>query len=153
MLIVEKMEEISTTISYQEDKRSANLTIKGSGNYYFVLKCEVTQYKVIDGIQSNIGILFFRFPASPGSWKQWLQGISRYDRKGRVDKFDNNNALVSGFHFNQSNINIHWKKGKNITVSSFHEIKGRPNARKRTAPLIRRTLETSEEGFQEILCS
>ena len=67
MLIVEKMEEISTTISYQEDKRSANLTIKGSGNYYFVLKCEVTQYKVIDGIQSNTGILFFRFPASPGS--------------------------------------------------------------------------------------
>ena len=59
MLIVKKMEEISTTISYQEDKRSAKVTASGSRNYYCVPKCENTHYKVENGIQSNTGIVFF----------------------------------------------------------------------------------------------
>ena len=53
------MKEISTAISYQEDKhtRSAMFTTSGSGNYC-VLKWENTQYKVENGIQSNTDFFF-----------------------------------------------------------------------------------------------
>ena len=48
MLIGEKILEISTTISYHEDKHSEKLTTSGSGNYS-VPKWENTQYKVENG--------------------------------------------------------------------------------------------------------
>ena len=101
------MEEISTAISYQEDKRSAKVTTSGSGNYYCTPKCENTHYKVENGVHSNTGIVlsfflfvwfFFCFPKSASSWKQWWQGISRYSRKGGADKFNVNNALVCEFY-------------------------------------------------------
>ena len=62
----ERMKEISTAISYQEDKhtRSAMFTTSGSGNYC-VLKWENTQYKVENGIQSNTD--FFFCPRIPSS--------------------------------------------------------------------------------------
>ena len=62
MLIVKKMDEISTTISYHEEKRSAKVSIRGSGNYSCVPKYKNTLYKVENVIQSNIGIVFFPLP-------------------------------------------------------------------------------------------
>ena len=70
------MEEMSTAISYQEDKRSAKVTTSGSGNYYCTPKCENTHSKVENGIHSNTGIVlsfflfvwgFFCFPKSASS--------------------------------------------------------------------------------------
>ena len=69
MLIVKKMDEISTTISYHEEKHSAKVSIRGIGNYSCVPKCKNTQYKAENGIQSNIGIVFFRFPESSSNRK------------------------------------------------------------------------------------
>ena len=62
------MKEISTAISYQEDKhtRSAIFTTIVSGNNC-VLKWENTQYKVENGIQSNTD--FFFCPKISSSWK------------------------------------------------------------------------------------
>ena len=50
MLIEEKMREIYYIY----------ITISGSGSFC-VPKCENEQYKVENGIQSNTGIVFFRF--------------------------------------------------------------------------------------------
>ena len=41
----EKIKEISTTISYREEKRSEKFTTSGNGNYC-VIKWKDTQYKV-----------------------------------------------------------------------------------------------------------
>ena len=57
------MKEISTTISYHEDKCSAKFTATGGRNYG-VPKWENTQYKVQkveNDIQSNAGIVFSFF--------------------------------------------------------------------------------------------
>ena len=76
MFVEGKTNELSTAISYHEHKRSAKFTASGGGRTYCVPKSENAQYKVENGIQSNTGINSFRFPKSPSSWKQWLEGIS-----------------------------------------------------------------------------
>ena len=102
------MEEIYTTISYHEEKRSAKVTTSGNGNYSCMPKCiKSKQYKVENNIKSNTGIVFF---FSRG--KQWLQSFSRYHRKEVDDKFNGNNALVCEFHFNPGDINMLIGKGK-----------------------------------------
>ena len=56
------MEEIYTTISYHEEKRSAKVTTSGNGNYSCVPKCiKSKQYKVENNIKSNTGIFFLFF--------------------------------------------------------------------------------------------
>ena len=56
---VEKMEEIYTAISYHVEKRSAEVTTSGSGNYCCVPKCiKSTQCKVEYNIKSSTEIVF-----------------------------------------------------------------------------------------------
>ena len=87
------MKEISTTISYHKNKRSAKF-IRSSKRFFYEQR------------QTEI--------SNPSNWKKWLQGISRYGIKGGADKFHVDNSLVCDFHFNLSDINISLGKSKKI---------------------------------------
>ena len=118
MLIRGKLEEISATISYYEIiSRSAKFTPCGNGNFCVpkISKCALQSWK---WYPVKYGNNFFSRSKSPSSCKQWLQGISRYGRKGGANIFNADNALVCEFHFNPSNINISFGKNKKSSKRS-----------------------------------
>ena len=92
------MKEISTTISYHKNKRSAKFIRSGKRFFY-----KQHFYKQRQAEVSN-----------PSNWKKWLQGISRYRIKGGADKFYVDNSLVCDFHFNLSDIDISLGKSRKI---------------------------------------
>ena len=102
--------EISTTISYQENKRSEKFTTSGSGDYC-VPKLENTQYKVENGIQSKSNFTSLKVLVVASIDCKAFRYTA--EKKG-ADKFNVDNTLVCEFHFNPSDINIPLEKAKGL---------------------------------------
>ena len=98
------------------------------------------------------GIGFFHFPKTPKKRKEWLQGISRFWRRGGKDKFNVNNALICEFHFDSGDINVSTVQDKKTlkrnVVPTFEDLK-KPVVGSKRKSLFEEIGEPSQEQMNK----